>query len=249
MFFGNTKLIIRPVRLARTSLLACATVAAAMTLGVLCSRAGYAVPVPEKSLAGVKIFSHSDVVLKLYGTPDEVRIGSDSSPLLTDGSIQTSVNNASSQDNGPGAPPGYGAPGGGPGGPGGYGAPGSYGPPGGYGAPGSAGAPGSGSSAAAVVGSTATYVYDRPDGSSLEFTLSSSGRVIQIHLSGYKSPFKTTRGIGLGMSYVQVQEKYHYPDYQNVSGTVLNLNYVKNYHAAFQLLNQKVVGIIVAAAD
>ena len=61
--------------------------------------------------------------------------------------------------------------------------------------------------------------------------------------------YKTARGIALGDSYFAVNTKYGFPESQNITGRVLNLNYVQKFHAAFQFLNQKLVGIIVAAVD
>jgi len=260
----------------------CGVAAAIVTLGAVSP--AHAVPVPERVLAGIKIFSPSDAVLKKFGTPDEVRIGDQSSALLTDGAIDIGGGAASTSGStagGPGGPGAGGYPGSAPGGaPGGYpgaggggypggaggypgqrpgGAPGGYpgqrpgGAPGGY--PGGMnqsnpnGRPGAGATGTPAADSTVTWVYDRPDGTSLEFTLSSGGRVIQIHLSGYKSVYKTARGIALGMSLATVNVKYGFPESQNINGRVLNMNYIQKFHAAFQFLNQKLVGIIVAAVD
>jgi len=251
----------------------CGAAAAIVTLGAVSPV--HAAPAPERVLAGIKIFSPSDSVLKKFGTPDEVRIGDQSSALLTDGAISIGGGAASASGStgggmagGPGgypggAPNGYpGAGGGMPGGPGGYpgGAPNGYpggpggmgrargGYPGGMGPNGQPGT-GAGANGTQTADSTVTWVYDRPDGTSLEFTLSSGGRVIQIHLSGYKSIYKTARGVSLGMSLGTVSGKYGFPESQNISGRVLNMNYIQKFHAAFQFLNQRLVGIIVAAVD
>jgi len=252
----------------------CGVAAAIVTLGAVSPV--HAAPAPERVLAGIKIFSPSDSVLKKFGTPDEVRIGDQSSALLTDGAISIGGGAASASGTTgggmPGAPGGYpgapgGAPGGYPGAGGGYPGGGMPGGPGGYpgapggmnrnrggypGAPGGMGTngqPGTSTNGTQTADSTVTWVYDRPDGTSLEFTLSSGGRVIQIHLSGYKSVYRTARGVGLGMSLGTVSGKYGFPESQNISGRVLNMNYIQKFHAAFQFLNQRLVGIIVAAVD
>ncbi len=251
----------------------CGIVAAFVAVGTVSPV--HAAPVPERILAGIKIFSPSDAVLKKFGTPDEVRVGAQSSSLLTDGAVNNgggAAGSSGASSSGypggggggfpgaggyPGAGGGY--PGGGgdgeggrggyPGGGGGY--PGANGRrAGGYAGANSNGANGqSGTNSASSVDNTVTWVYDRPDGTSLEFTLSSGGRVIQIHLSGFKSVYRTARGIALGNSYSTVATKYGFPESQNITGQVLNLNYIQKFHAAFQFLHQKLVGIIVAAVD
>ena len=105
------------------------------------------------------------------------------------------------------------------GGMGGYPGGGMGGYPGGM--MGGPGAGGRGAAATAVAGQT-TWIYDRPDGSSLEFTLSSDGRVVQIRATGYQAKVKTARGVALGMSYSQVLSKYGFPESQSLQGTDLD---------------------------
>jgi hypothetical protein len=139
-----------------------------------------------------------------------------------------------------GSPTGYP----GAGGPSGY--PGSGGPGGGY--PG-AGGGGSQSGMAVAQRNSVTWIYDRPDGGSLEFTMSSDGRVVQIHASGFKGAVRTDKGVALGMSLAQVNAKYGYPEAQFITGKILTETYTERSHAAFQFYNGKLVGIIVAAVE
>ncbi len=60
-----------------------------------------------------------------------------------------------------------------------------------------------------------TWIYDRPGRISYEFLIGADGRVIQIKVIGYGgkgATVRTTRGIGLGSTYAQVQQKYGYPE-------------------------------------
>ncbi|BDI31298.1 hypothetical protein CCAX7_33490 [Capsulimonas corticalis] len=142
-------------------------------------------------------------------------------------------------DDSPGALPGLS------GGPGG--APGEFG-----GAPGGGGYPGAGGSQSGMAiaqKSSVTWIYDRPDGGSLEFTMSSDGRVVQIHASGFKGAVRTDKGVALGMKLSQVNDKYGYPESQFITGKILTENYTERSHAAFQFYNGRLVGIIVAAVE
>ncbi len=86
------------------------------------------------------------------------------------------------------------------------GAPG--GSPGGAGIPGGAGA----ARRSAPPKQPVTLIYDRPNGGSLEFTISPDKRVIQIRETGYVGAYGTSRGIKLGTSYAQVVARYGYPE-------------------------------------
>jgi len=137
--------------------------------------------------------------------------------------------------------------GGSPGGPGGYpGAGGFPGAAGGY--PGAGGGFGAGQQTLTTKPNV-TWVYDRPNGGSLEFTISPDGRVIQIRATGYTGTVRTAKGVALGQSYAGVVAKYGYPSGQYIQGPLLNADYSEKYHAAFQFYNQKVVGIIIAAVE
>jgi len=94
-----------------------------------------------------------------------------------------------------------------------------------------------------------TWIYDLPDGGSLEFTFSSDGRVIQIHATGLKGNERTGKGVGLGMKLSEVMNRYGFPERQFISNRILHTSYIDKYHVAFQFYHQKLVGIIVAAVD
>ena len=232
----------------------------------------HAVPTPERSYAGIRIFMTSGDVEAKYGAPTVIRRNALSAPLLVAGpvpaelcgaagvqSVGASGGGSGYPDGMPGVPgasgsgefggpssqsgraypssgsPSFpGMPGGSPGGGGGY-----PGMPGGYGSGGATGfTPG-----------TETWVYDRPDGDSLLFLISSDHRVIEIQASGLKSDFSTSRGITLGSKPVAVHERYSLPESTNVVGKITNENYSHKFRCAFQYYKGRVVGIIVAAAD
>ncbi|MDQ2798690.1 MAG: DUF2997 domain-containing protein [Armatimonadota bacterium] len=140
----------------------------------------------------------------------------------------------------PGSSSGY------PGSSGGYpGSSGSPGSPGGY--PGAAGVGG------APLGPPpkpdVTWVYNRPNGGSLEFTISPDGRVIQIRATGFTGSVRTARGVTLGQKYSDVISKYGNPGNTFIEGPIIDADYKDSVHAAFQFYNQKVAGIIVAAVE
>ena len=237
-----------------------------IVIGAMCATLAVAASAAaERTLAGVKIFSPMSLVLKKYGTPTEVRVGGQS----TDTSGGTTPGAGGLPGFGGGAGGGY--PGGG--GPGGGGYPGAGGGPGGGGYPGmgggypggrggnpfgnsgddssgdSGGYPGSTTIGVAVQSNMVTWIYDLPDGGSLEFTFSSDGRVIQIHATGLKGNERTQKGVGLGMKLSEVMNKYGFPERQFISNRILHTSYIDKYHVAFQFYHQKLVGIIVAAVD
>ena len=158
-----------------------------------------------------------------------------------------------SSSGGGGALPGFGGyPGGGggyPGGGGGYpGGGGGYPGGGGGGYPGGGG--GTDASGAALPGrQTVTLIYDRPLGGDLEFTISPDKRVVQIRETGYSGAYGTARGIKLGTKYSQVIARYGYQENTTIAGSIINIDYKDTLHCGFQFLDQKLVGIIVAAPD
>jgi hypothetical protein len=95
-----------------------------------------------------------------------------------------------------------------------------------------------------------TWVYEKPNGNDLEFTMSGDGRVVQIRATGYTNPaIRTSKGVTLGQTYSQVVLKYGYPESQEQMGSVLTVRYSDSQKVAFQFYNQKLVAIIVAAVD
>jgi hypothetical protein len=215
----------------------------------------------ERTLAGIKIFSPMSQVLKKYGTPTEVRVGGQS----TDTSGGSTNGGAFGPGGGaPGGYPGQGGPGGlpgfgGPDGPGGPGGPPGMGPRGPYGGgmgpggssedDGTVGYGGQSSMGVSIQSNMVTWIYDLPDGGSLEFTFSSDGRVIQIHATGIKGNEHTAKGVALGMKLSEVMNRYGFPERQFISNRILHTSYIDKYHVAFQFYHQKLVGIIVAAVD
>ena len=146
----------------------------------------------------------------------------------------------------PGGGGGYPGGGGGgyPGGGGGY--PGAGGGGGGFGG----GGGGTDPTGAALPGKQAvTLVYDRALGGALEFTISPDKRVVQIRETGYSGAFGTARSIKLGTTYSQVVARYGYPENTYIAGSIVNIDYKDTLHCGFQFLDQKLVGIIVAAPD
>jgi hypothetical protein len=247
---------------------------AAVSAGLLGGAAtGAVAAAAERSLAGVKIFSPMSVVVKKYGSPDDIKVGNASTGGTTAGAPGGGGypgGGAGAPGGYPGAPGGYpGAPGGGGGdygggdgessdaeggGPAGYpGAPGGYpGAPGGY--PGAPGAVGGGQSKAQALRSLVTWIYNQPNGNTLEFTFSNDGRVIQIRATGYHPVVKTARGVTLGMKLSDVVARYGAPEGSKITaagsgGKIFTEDYTERYHASFQFYNSRLVGIIVAAVE
>lgn len=268
---------------------------AGATLAVLAASVSpaSAEPKPERSLAGIAIFSPGSLVTHKFGNPNQILVGGAAAAPF---SIATgSSGGASGPGGAQGAPGGYpggqggfpgGAssssstgslpsfpgggngrgeePGGFPGAPGGFpGAPGGYpgasgggfpGAPGGFpGAPGSlpgaaSGFPGSDTTAAPVK-PPVTLIYNRPNGGSLEFTISPDKRVVQIRETGYSGAYATARGIKLGTSYAAVVARYGYPENTEIAGSIINIDYKDTLHCGFQFLDQRLVGIIVVSPD
>jgi len=229
---------------------------AALCAGTLGASLSGALAAAERSLGGIKIFAPMSLVVKKYGSPDEVRVG-------------TAIAGAAPSQIGPGVAffgGGSGNPGGGPVGfPGGPGEGSEYGddggggtmedvpggPPGGPGGyPGAyPGGPGGIQSAAAARAQLVTWIYDLPNGNTLEFTFSNDGRVIQIRATGYHPVVRTARGVTLGMRVSDIVERYGAPEQSLIRGRVFTQDYTHSYHASFQFYNNKLVGIIVAAVE
>jgi len=92
------------------------------------------------------------------------------------------------------------------------------------------------------------WYYRRPGGAVVVLTLSREGEVTAITLSGVApSPEGvTTRGIGLGSSYMEIIAQYGYPDQIVSSGTVLELTYV-DHGVRFTLDSMRVREIAIGA--
>lgn len=204
---------------------------------------------PERTLAGISIFAPGSEVTQKFGNPSLILVGgvgaapfdpaAGASPLGAGGASGT----AGSSPGGSAAAPNPGA---------GL-LPGFAGVPGGA-APGgvdASGAPigGPGAAPVAVPKMPVTLIYNRPNGGSLEFTISPDKRVIQIRETGYTGSYGTTRGIKLGTTYSAVVARYGYPENTYIQGSIISTDYKDTLHCGFQFLDQKLVGIIVASPD
>ncbi len=93
-----------------------------------------------------------------------------------------------------------------------------------------------------------TWTYDLANGTTLEFIVSESGRVIQITVGG-DQPYagsKTSKGIVLGSYYKDVIFKYGYPERHQPIGRFLRVSYADKHRAVFTFLGKKLVGITIA---
>ncbi|HEY3331122.1 MAG TPA: hypothetical protein VGK19_13930 [Capsulimonadaceae bacterium] len=195
----------------------------ALVLGGVPQQSVAATVPPERALVGVKIFDKAVLVLKKFGNPAKI---------ITPATTATSGTVAAPTAPGPVGPQ-----------------PGEFGGPG-AGMPAPGAAPGSAAAAATAAANTVIYEYNTKAGITLDFTMSNDGRVIQISASGQKNAnVKTSRGVTLGTSYIDVINKYGYPESQDTVNSVLTMRYVEKAHVAFQLFNQKVVSVTVAAVE
>jgi hypothetical protein len=202
-------------------------------IGILALSTRSQAATPERALAGVKIFSPISVVVKKYGSPDEVKVGTSSTNSGTAGGGSTMGPGA-----GNGAMPPWMAGGGG-----GGGMPPwmTGGAPAANDSPDASGTPTQG---------LVTYIYDQNDSGTIEFTFSSDGHVIQIKATGFKGNVRTIKGITLGMNLADVIGRYGAPEASTIeTGGILTMNYTDTYHTTFQLFNKKVVAIVVAAVE
>jgi len=200
--------------------------------------------VGEISLIGINLYDPVQNVIKKFGNPDSVR----------GVYLQSSAPSVTSQQ--PGGPNTFGVPSNTA-----FGAPsGTPYPP----------LPGVGPSGGAFVGPGAspsqTPVANAPStpgsgptsqtmliyvkkGSTYSFIINDKGRVVQIgSIAERDAATKTRKGITLGSTYGEVLKVYGYPEMHEFQGsTIMLLKYLKKQHVAFQLFNQKVVGITIAA--
>lgn len=183
----------------------------------------------ERSLAGIRIFMPVKVILQRFGDPTYISTGA---------SVATFVFQPGHMDVIP--------PSGTVGGQG----PGMRGGPGGAGPYMSNAGPGEAFTSADI----SRYDYVFPKNLAYEFVLSPNGRVLSIKVFGFKSSVRTSRGIGLGSTYADVVEKYGYPEDHSLTGQsggepILTASYTNRDHVDFQFVDDKVVGIIVSAAE
>jgi hypothetical protein len=95
-----------------------------------------------------------------------------------------------------------------------------------------------------------TLIYELPNNLTYQFLLSPSGSVKQVTALGYKDDSaKTSKDIRIGSSYTSIIGRYGYPENQSETNGVTIVDYSKRAHVAFELINNSVVGIVVAAID
>ncbi len=201
----------------------------------------------EHTLAGIRVFASVHDVLAHYGNPNRIITdASQFSATTTSGTSATPGGSGMAQMGVPGlggmrrGAAEFG---------GASGAPGMGAPANPYASPGSPGQDSSASDQSSTSGEV-MYVYNRPGGVTYDFLLSPDGRVIQITVLGYKSAnVKTGRGIQLGTLYSVMIGRYGYPEGQSNGNGVLTATYLERQHASFQLRNNHVVGITVAAVE
>jgi len=92
------------------------------------------------------------------------------------------------------------------------------------------------------------WLYRRPLGARLVLTLTPTGEVKAITVSG-SLPYaagRTTRSIGLANSYMEVIAAYGYPDQTLTAGTAVDLTYV-DHGVRFTLEGMRVMRIAIGA--
>jgi hypothetical protein len=206
----------------------------------------------EHSLAGVKIFTTAKALLMKFGTPTTIVTsggggggGAAASPFGNGGSSQPFPGGGGNMQGG--MPPwmqggnmqgGRGMPGGGAD---------DNGPMGGQQ---NASAPiGNSPNIVAQQPGEVTWIYDRPNGVELQFTLDATGRVIQIRATGARDGVTTAKNVSLGASYQTIIDKYGWPESQSQQSGILTTMYVQRSHVAFQFYDNRLVGIVVAAVE
>ena len=197
---------------------------------------------PERDLAGITLGRPAILVLKKYGNPSQVIVGSvtlqaggQAAQVTTEGESSRSVTMPGQVSGLPdifrtGALPGV--PGGGL----------PMGPLTGYGP----GTPATGQATATEQQITWRYAF--PSGITLDFLISAGGTVTQITAAG-RTPWplsKTARGIKLGNSYKEVLFKYGYPETHESLGVFLRAGYLNRSRAIFTFLGKSLVGITIA---
>ena len=211
----------------------------ATSLPVVCcaalvfAAAAYPALAVERALVGVPIFSPAQEILRKFGNPNFI-LTSGQTFAGAAASTATTAPSAGLGQLPPLAPPGQAMP--------------EFG-----GGARSFGGPTASSDTSSVDASAAspgevTYVYQKSNGITYQFLLSPTGKVIQITALGYSpAGARTSRGISLNSTYTQVLAKYGNPESIEPTGLVTTLRYTRRAHVAFQLVANKVVGIIVAA--
>ena len=210
----------------------------------------------ERQLAGIALFKPASVVLKKYGNPDRITIGSGSAAAAqspygslygpssappgvtvpTEGMRPMPMRDVSPFAGlGPGALPGLSSVGGLPG----------LAPTWGAAQPGEAG------SSDTVPDTDVRWTYYLPKkGPTLEFIIG-DGIVSQITVSGTKwAGVKTAKGITLGDSYKKALLLYGYPDKHEYAGRFIRIGYLQRSNIMFTVRDNKtIVGITIGLKE
>jgi len=109
----------------------------------------------------------------------------------------------------------------------------------------------SGQQTATITEQEVTWTYDLPGGVTLEVIVAEGGIITQITVGGAAkwAASKTSRGIQLNSTYKDVLYKYGYPEAHTQAGRFLRVSYVDKHRCMFTLLNKRVVGITIALAE
>ncbi len=203
-------------------------------------------PKPEKSLLGIRLMSTFKDVLKKFGQPDEIQIGSPAVPEKAD----LNAGQVASTPSGFG---GMAAPGGGMmGGRGAMGGPRMGGGSMGVMMPGASGGGMSGGATTDEPTGESTWWYHvkgkkgQNVGLHYSFLFNKEGKVIQIQQYGYTGGGKTLQGVGLGSSLGQVLGKYGMSNEGNRAGEMAQMIYGGGEQVVFQLLRNRVIGVTLA---
>jgi hypothetical protein len=95
-----------------------------------------------------------------------------------------------------------------------------------------------------------TLVYQKPNGVTYQFLLSPHGSVLQITALGYNDALaRTSKAIHFGSKYSELIARYGYPDNQTEANGIRIVDFSKSGHVAFELVNNAVVGIVVASVS
>ncbi|MGC9003768.1 MAG: hypothetical protein ACP5KZ_03570 [bacterium] len=100
----------------------------------------------------------------------------------------------------------------------------------------------------AVSADKVVWIYRLKGGITLRVTLAQAdGRVVEVSVSGLSwAKARTSKGITLGSSLMDVLKAYGWPEEQSESDGTLFCRYDQSYHIVFGLKNKKVVSITVS---
>jgi hypothetical protein len=177
----------------------------------------------ETQLNGLKLFRKNTDVLRMFGNPDRITVGSMGEVIIIADALQAeNVAAPSGQAAPPSAPEGEG-----------------------------------GDGQKVVVKQNISYIYRRPDNTTMSVTIDQSGRIAEIVVYALsveafkKSKAVTSKGIRFGMTYKDVLKKYGDPDnHQPLSNGGMVLDYTEKNNIKFQLDSRmRVIAIDIATNE